>query len=227
MALTDVGIAFMREVLPFWDNLSAEQQREIEQTATGRTYRKGESLHNGATDCSGMLIIKSGQVRAFILSPQGKEITLYRLLERDTCLLTASCILKNISFQINIEAERDTEAMFIPTRVYQKLSHSSIAVADYANQLMSSRLSDVMWVMEQVLFSSFDKRLANFLLEQAVMDGGDTLEITHETIARHLGSAREVVTRMLKYFQSEGMVSLSRGGITLTDTEKLERLTEE
>lgn len=134
MALTDIRIAFLREVLPFWDNLSVEQQREVEQTATGRTYRKGESLHNGATDCSGMLIIKSGQVRAFILSPQGKEITLYRLLERDTCLLTASCILKNISFQINIEAERDTEAMFIPTRVYQKLSHSSIAVADYANQ---------------------------------------------------------------------------------------------
>ncbi len=227
MALTNVGIAFLHDVLPFWDKLTAEQQREIEQTATGRTYRKGESLHNGATDCSGMLIIRSGQVRAFILSPQGKEITLYRLLERDTCLLTASCILKNISFQINIEAERDTEAMFIPTRVYQTLSHSSIAVADYANQLMSSRLSDVMWVMEQVLFSSFDKRLANFLLEQAVMDGGDTLEITHEVIARHLGSAREVVTRMLKYFQSEGMVSLSRGGITLTNTEKLERLTEE
>ncbi len=227
MSLTAIGVAFLREVLPFWDKLSAVQQREIELTATGRTYRKGESLHNGATDCSGMLIIKSGQVRAFILSPQGKEITLYRLLDRDTCLLTASCILKNISFEINIEAERDTEAMFIPTRVYELLSHTSIAVADYANQLMSSRLSDVMWVMEQVLFSSFDKRLANFLLEQSVMDGGETLEITHEAIARHLGSAREVVTRMLKYFQSEGMVALSRGGITLIDYEKLERLTAE
>lgn len=227
MALTNMGIEFLRDALPFWDNLTPEQQREVEITTTGRSYRSGETLHNGATDCSGMLIIKSGQVRAYILSPQGKEITLYRLLERDTCLLTASCILKNISFEINIEAERDTEAMFIPTKVYQKLSRNSLAVADYASQLMSSRLSDVMWVMEQVLFSSFDKRLAHFLLEQSVMDGGDTLKITHETIARHLGSAREVVTRMLKYFQAEGMVSLARGGITLIDLEKLERLAEE
>ncbi|MFA9379963.1 MAG: Crp/Fnr family transcriptional regulator [Acetanaerobacterium sp.] len=227
MALTAIGLAFLRDVLPFWGSLSDEQRHEIELTTTGRSYRMGESLHNGAVDCSGMLIIRSGQVRAYMLSPQGKEITLYRLLERDTCLLTASCMLKNISFEINIEAEHDTEAMFIPTLVYDKLTHSSIAVSDYTGQMMSSRLSDVMWVMEQVMFSSFDKRLANFLLEQSAMDASDTLHITHEIIAKHLGSAREVVTRMLKYFQDEGMVTLSRGGIVLADRAHLERLTDE
>ncbi len=224
MSLTSIGITYLHEVLPFWGRLTAEQQREVEQASVGRSFQKGESVHNGAADCSGLIIIRSGQVRTFMLSPQGKEITLYRLFERDICIFTASCIMKNISFEVYMEAERDTEAILIPTRLYDRLNRSNIAVSDYTNQLMSSRFSDVMWVMEQVLFSSFDKRLAGFLLEQSAIDGADLLAITHETIARHLGSAREVVTRMLKYFQSEGMVTLTRGGITIADRSHLESL---
>jgi len=167
--------------------------------------------------------VRKGQARAYIVSETGKEITLYRLLERDMCIFSASCMLRNISFEILVEAEKDTEAFLIPSSVYQDLLRNSIAVSDYTNQLMSSRFSDVMWIMEQVLFMSFDKRLGLFLLEQANIDGTDRLLITHETIARHMGTAREVVTRMLKYFAAEGLVELFRGGVILKDHEELRR----
>lgn len=226
MSLSAVDAAYIKDVLPFWGDLAGAQQQDILAYASARHYEIGESLHNGSADCLGIYVVKSGQVRVFTLSPTGKEITLFRLFERDICLLSASCVMKNISFEVHIEAERPTEIVLIPTPLYNRLTHTSLAVSDYSNQLMASRFSDVMWVMEQVLFSSFDKRLAHFLLEQAAIDGSDTLTITHETIARHLGSAREVVTRMLKYFQSEGMVSLSRGGVEITSRERLEGLAE-
>ena len=133
-------------------------------------------------------------------------------------------MLRNITFDINIEAERPTCALLLPTALYERLSRANPSVADFTSQLMAARFSDVMWTMDQVLFSSFDQRLATFLLEQAGIDGGETVLMTHETMARHLGSAREVVTRMLRYFQQEGMVELFRGGVRLVDLDRLERL---
>jgi CRP/FNR family transcriptional regulator len=120
--------------------------------------------------------------------------------------------------------EKPTEAYLIPTALFLKLSNETIAVQAFTNDLMASRFSDVMWIMEQALFSSFDKRLANFLLDQENIEGRDTLKITHERIANDLGTAREVVSRMLKYFQTEGMVDLGRGTIRIRNREKLARL---
>lgn len=224
MNITETELTFTRENFPFWKTLTKQQQKLLEQSVTLHDYLQGESLHNGAEKCTGLVLVKSGQIRAFILSDSGKEITLYRLLENDICIFSASCIMKNINFDIYLQAEQDSRILLIPTVVYKELNESCLAVSDFTNQLMSSRFSDVMWVMEQVLFMSFDRRLANFLLEQRAIDSSDTLNLTHEMIARHLGSAREVVTRMLKYFQNEGMVSLFRGGITITDKKKLEKL---
>lgn len=224
MAVTKTELAFMKESFPFWNSLTERQKALLEQSAVCTSYGKGQRLHDGAQDCMGLILVMSGHLRAFILSDTGKEITIYRLFERDVCIFSASCMLKNISFDIYIEAEQDTRIILVPTAVYNELNQTALAVSNYTSQLISSRFSDVMWVMEQVLFMSFDRRLANFLLEQAVIAGSDTLNVTHETIAKNMGSAREVVTRMLKYFQNEGMVSLSRGGITITDHKKLEKL---
>lgn len=182
-------------------------------------------MRTSSKNCSGLFLIESGQVRAYIVSENGKEITLYRLFDRDVCIFSASCIMKNISFDIFIETEKETTAYLIPTPIYDKLSKESIAVQVFANELMGSRFSEVMWIMEQALFMTLDKRLAIFLLEQSNIEQSDKIEITHEKIANHLGSAREVVTRMLKYFQNEGIVSLSRGAIHIKDYKKLEKLT--
>jgi CRP/FNR family transcriptional regulator len=214
-------LQYVKNALPFWDALKPGQKEALEGGITLRRIPGGTIMHGGTDDLDGLFLVKTGQARAFIVSETGKEITLYRLLERDICLFSASCMLRNISFEILVEAEKDTQAFLIPSSIYEELLQSSIAVSDYTNRLMSSRFSDVMWVMEQVLFMSFDKRLALFLLDQANIDESNHLVITHESIAKHMGTAREVVTRMLKYFAAEGMVELSRGGILLIDPDKL------
>ena len=211
---------------PQWDKLSPAQQRRVLDSVVEKHFEKGAVIHDGSADCTGLLLMRSGQLRAFILSEDGREISIYRLFERDICLFSASCMLRSIRFSVNIEAEKDSDLWVIPAEVYQSLMEQSAPLANYTNELMASRFSEVMWLMEQILWMSMDKRLAAFLLEEAVLEESDSFAITHEQIARHLGTAREVVTRMLRYFRSEGMVSLSRGSIRILDEEKLSRLAE-
>ena len=209
---------------PIWDNLTADQQGRILDSLAFRRIQKGTVIHNGSADCAGLLVVKSGQLRAYILSDEGREITVYRLFDRDICLFSASCILHNIQFDVSIEAEKDTQVLVIPPEVYRALMEESAPVANYTNDLMSSRFSEVMWRIEQIMWKSFDRRLASFLLEESALEGTDTLSITHEKIAQHLGSAREVVTRMLRCFQQEGLVKLSRSRVELLDRKGLARL---
>ena len=212
------------ELFPVWDKLTSEQKNKIAGNAVLRTAEEGTILHNGSMDCTGLLLIQSGQLRAYILSDEGREITIYRLFDRDLCLLSASCIMRSIQFDVTIEAEKDTRFWLIPSDVYKELMEASAPVANFTGEVMAARFSEVMWLIEQIIWKSLDKRLAAFLLEEAVLDKTDSLKITHERIANHLGTAREVVTRMLRYFQSEGMVKLARGTITITDEKKLKAL---
>ena len=152
-------------------------------------------------------------------------MTLYRLFSGDICLFTASCVMKNLQFDLMIQAEKDTTFWVIPAPIYRSVTERSAPLANYTNELMAAHLSEVMWLMEQILWGRMDQRLAAFLLEESLLEGSDNLRITHERIANHLGTAREVVTRMLRYFQSEGMVRLARGTVELRDKRKLERLT--
>lgn len=211
---------------PIWDKLSGAQQTTLQDSVSHRTVKKGTVLHNGDMDCTGLLLVRAGQLRAYILSEEGREITIYRLFDRDMCLFSAACILRSIQFSVTIEAEKDTELCVIPSEVYQSLMERSAPVANYTNELMASRFSEVMWLIEQIMWKSMDKRVAAFLLEEAAIEGTDALKITHEIIANHLGSHREVITRMLRYFQGEGMVKLSRGMVTLTDPAKLRALSQ-
>ena len=216
---------YYHDVLRFWRDLTEKQKTILSQSIVKKNFSKGEAMRSGSLNCSGLFLIESGQIRAYIVSENGKEITLYRLFDRDVCIFSASCIMKNISFDIFIETEKETSAYLIPTPIFDKLSKESMAVQVFSNELMASRFSEVMWILEQALFMTLDKRLAIFLLEQSNIEETDIIEITHEKIANHLGSAREVVTRMLKYFQNEGMVSLRRGAINIIDRKKLEQLT--
>lgn len=211
---------------PIWDKLTPAQQKIISQSSQSRSVPSGTVLHNGSVDCLGLLLILSGQLRAYIISDEGREITLYRLFERDVCIFSASCVMSNIQFEVIIEAEKDSEVIVLPPHIYKKLMEESAAVANFSNQIMGSRFTEVMWLIEQIMWKSFDKRLAAFLVEESILDNTDSLKITHEKIANHLGTARKVVTRMLRYFQGEGLVKLSRGTIELTDKKKLEEISE-
>ena len=211
-----------QDYFPVWNKLNANQQNRILGNLITRNVKKGTILHNGSADCTGLLLVKSGQLRAYILSDEGREITIYRLFDMDICLFSASCIMRSIQFEVTIEAEKDTELWVIPAEIYQSIMEESVAVANYTNELMATRFSDVMWLMEQVMWKSFDSRLAAFLLEESALEESDVLKITQEKIADHLGTAREVVTRMLRYFQGEGAVKLSRGTVEILDRKKLE-----
>ena len=190
-----------QDYFPIWNKLQTDQQDRIRSNLNFRTVKKGTILHNGDMDCTGLLLVKAGQLRAYILSDEGREITIYRLFDRDLCLFSASCIMRSIQFEVTIQAEKDTDLWVIPAEVYQDIMEASAPVANYTNELMASRFSEVMWLMEQVMWKSLDKRVAAFLLEEASIEGSSVLKITHEAIANHLGTHREVITRMLRYFQ--------------------------
>ena len=212
------------DYFPFWKDLTEPQRTTLTHAITLRHVAKGTILHNGSEDCVGLFLVLQGQLRAYIVSDEGREITLYRLLERDMCLFSAACMMNSIQFDITISAERNSEVLHIPTKAYQELMLQSAPVANYTNELMASRFSDVMWLLDQILYKRLDARLAAFLLEESELDETRELKLTHEAIAHHLGSAREVVTRMLKYFQTEGIVALSRGGVAIMNEGKLARL---
>ena len=211
---------------PIWKQLSPAEQELLSTSAFRQHVKKGTLLHNGEEECLGLVVVISGQLRAFMLSEEGREITLYRLFEYDICLFSASCVMSNISFAVSIEAEKDCEVWVIPAYIYKKITENSLVFSNYTNQLMASRFSEVMWLMEQIMWKSMDKRLAAFLLEESSLEGTTLLKITHEKIGNHMGTAREVVTRMLRYFQSEDMVQLTRGTIELTDINALKLLAE-
>ena len=215
------------EYIPFWSKLTREQQQRIADLIEFRQIKKGTHIHDSSADCLGLVIVRSGQLRAYILSDDGREITISRLTQYDVSLLSASCVMPDMQFNVMIEAEKDSEFWSIPACMFRNLVDESLAVSNYSRNLLSSNFSELMWLMEQIMWKSFDKRLAAFLLEETRLEETNVLKITHEKIAAHMGTAREVVTRMLRYFQSEGMVKLTRGTIEITDEEKLEDLSGE
>lgn len=216
----------LSEYFPVYDKLSKEDQANLQLYSVKRTVPKGTLLRGSSADCLGLLVIRSGQIRVYLSSEEGREVTVYRLFERDICLFSASCMMPSIQFDLMITAEKETEFWVIPPDFYRTLMGNSAAVANYTNELMASRFTDVMWMVEQVMWKSFDKRLAHFLLEESALEGTARLEITHEIVAGHLGTAREVVTRMLKYFQTEGLVKLSRGCVEILSGARLRGISE-
>ena len=135
-------------------------------------------------------------------------------------------MLDAITFDVFVDAEEDSECVVIGGCAYEELSRRLDSVKIFTLELALSRFSDVMWVMQQILFMSMDKRLAIFLLDESAKTGSDAVKLTHEQIAKYMGSAREVVSRMLKYFASEGMIISSRSeGIKILDKQRLRKLT--
>lgn len=210
-------------IFPFWNSLKEEDRAYICRNSSAVNYPKGELIHDG-NECTGVIAVKKGCLRLYILSEDGKDITLYRLNPGDICMLSASCVIKSITFDVTVSAEEDSECILISGPAFASLSERVPDVKIFALETAVGRFSDVMWIMQQILFMSFDRRLAIFLLDETANTKDDTVHLTHEQIAKYMGSAREVVSRMLKYFSSEGIVKLSRGGVLITDKARLRRI---
>lgn len=213
-----------REIFPFWEKISEKDREYICQNSSNVVYPKGKNIHDGS-ECSGVILVRSGSLRLYMMSEEGKDITLYRLHRGDLCMLSASCVLNAVTFDVFVDAEEDSECLVVGGAAFAAVSERNPDIRIFALETAVSRFSDVMWVMQQILFMSMDRRLAIFLFDEAARTGSDTIALTHGQIARYMGSAREVVSRMLKYFAGEGIVESSRGGIRILDKNRLRKLT--
>ena len=209
---------------PAWDKLTANQQQLIIDNASLLSVKKNSLIQNTSAGCSGILIIKQGTLRVYTLSEQGKEITLYRLNTGDICILSASCVIRDITFDIYIDTLTDCQLIQILPCAFARVMQENIHLEALTYKLATQRLCTVTWAMQQMIFTSFDKRLAEFLLNESRSTGSDDINMTHEQIANLLGTAREVVTRMLKYFSNENYVQLMRGKVKVLNKQALEKL---
>lgn len=217
-------IEFLTDCIPFFTHLNLDEKKQIKQTARRQVLAKGEYLSEQNNECRGLIAMRAGRIRAFVLSEEGREITLFRMVEKDICILSAACLFKNLHFTIYLEVEKDSIIYLIPSNVIDELSQYNMKVKEYLLETMTSRFSSAMWVMEQAIFDTLSKRIASFLLEQVTLENSQTLSLTHEIIAKNIGSAREVVSRMLKDFEKKQIISTSRGKICIDDLEKLKLL---
>ena len=211
------------EKLPYWDHLTGEERALAAQSAREGSFPKGAMVH-GAEGCLGLVLVKSGRLRAYLLSEEGREVTIFRVEKGESCVLSASCVISQITFETHLTAEEDTRLLVLPSGVFQRLTQENIYIRCFLFEMAAERFSEVMWVMQQVLFLGIDQRLALLLAEHVRTTGQGVLRRTHEELARDLGSAREVVTRMLRRFAEEGLVELRRGTVTVRDLRGLEQI---
>jgi CRP/FNR family transcriptional regulator len=211
----------LEQTLPFWEELTKSEQEMLSQRVVENYYKKGNMLHYGGRECAGVQIIKEGQARVFVTSPGGGEITLFRLVDGDVSILSAACMMKGLDIELDMEIEEDSAICTIPKSIYKDISDENAKVKDYTLEMISEKFSDIMWLFNQYVFSNVASRLADTILERRALAGSEVLSITHDALARDLGTAREVVSRLLKQFQTDGLVRLTRGRIEVLDAGKL------
>lgn len=210
--------------LPFWPSLSEDEMERVRQRAFVNQYGKGTIINNCNNECLGMLLVLSGEIRTYLFSEEGREVSLFRLYSGDLCVLSASCVISQITFETQMIAQQNTKALIVPVDVIAALREKNIHFRSFLYELATKRFSDVMWAMQQILFKGLDRRLAGFLLAEAERTDSNVIHMTHEQIAQHISSAREAVARMFKHFAEDGLVDIKRGTITLLDIDGLRNL---
>ncbi len=211
------------QMLPFWDDLTEEQKQQARIGSRLNRYDRGAMVHTCDGECLGLVLVTSGKLRAYMTSEDGREIALYRLFEGDACVLAASCVIRAITFEVQLTADVDTELLVLNAPTFLRLSQANLHVECCMYRLATERFSDVMWSMQQLLFTSFDKRLAQYLWDES-SQAKEVIKATHEQIAKDTGAVRETVTRMLRSFAEDGMVKLGRGSVTIEDAAKVKKL---
>lgn len=212
------------EQIPFWTELTEEEKQLIQRNAFLRRYEKGAFVYGGADECLGMLLLLKGRLRTSLLSDEGREVTLFNLHPGEICVLSASCIISEITFDTGMTAEKVSDILVIPSGTIDCLQSRNIHVKCFLYELAIGRFSDVMWSMQQIMFKRLDQRLARFLVEEYERTGVKNIYITHDQIAVHISSAREAVARMLKRFAEAGLVELKRGEIKLENIDEIKKL---
>ena len=214
----------LNEYLPFWDKLNTQEQKLLSDNCKTVNYKKGSHVYSANEECLGVLAVLSGSLRTYILSDEGREVTLYNLHENDVCILSASCVLSQITFDVFVDAREDCKLLLISPLAFSTVMNNNVYAENCMLRTAAERFSDTMWAMQQILFMGFDKRLAIYLLDEMSRTNSNVIRATHSDIAKEIGSAREVVSRMLKSFSEDGAVVLNRGTVEICDKKFLQNL---
>lgn len=214
----------LEDYLPFWEKLNKEEQRLLKDNCKTVNYKKGSHVYSASEECLGVLVILKGSLRTYILSDEGREVTLYNLYENDVCVLSASCVLSQITFDVFVDAREDCSLLLISPAAFSSVMKTNVYAENFMLRITAERFSDTMWAMQQILFMGFDKRLAIYLLDEMNRKNTNVIKTTHGDIAKEIGSAREVVSRMLKSFAEDGVVSINRGAVEIINKKYLQNL---
>ena len=207
--------------IEFYDKLSDDEKALAARNVTIKNYSKGEVIHSCTGACIGLIYVISGNIRVSIISEEGRQLTLYRLAKGDTCVISAACVLHEIRFDSAITATEETTVLILNSKTLGTLVEKNIEVRCYSYEIATKRFSSALFVLQEIILTSFDVRLARFLVESAEKSGSAELKMTQEQIATEISSAREVVARMLRQFVLDELVELKRGVIVLKDLEGL------
>lgn len=217
-----MDIQLFENIFDDFSSLNKLDKDYLLQNTFYKEYFQGTTIHDG-TGCLGVILVEKGSLRVYITSEEGKDITLFRLYENDICMLSASCFSTAITFDVSIDAEEDSGLYLISGPAFAYIAEKNPSIKINALEATINHFSDAMWVIQQILFMSLDKRLAIFLLDEINRIGSNEINLTHEQIAKYIGSAREVVSRVLKYFANDGIVEVHRKGIKVIDKNKLKK----
>lgn len=214
----------LEQTLPFWKDLTKEQQELFGQCTVMNQYFKGETVFNPLKKNAGLKIVWQGQMRISMLSGKGMEILLYQLKSREVCVLSVLSLMNQFEWNIYAEADQDSVVLSIPAQEYLKVSQENPAVHAYNQETTIQRMGEVIQITSQSAMANTEERLADLLLRYHRQERSMELCLTHESIAKDMGTAREVVSRTLKQFQKQGILETGRGKIILLDLSKLEHI---
>lgn len=223
--MTDAERAvYFAGALPFFSSLSLPEQTLLCEHTRSLSFECGDLVHSGDGGCTGAILLRRGRIRAYMLSEEGREVTIYRLAAGDFCPLAAPCLIGTQGLAVTLEAECRTELELLEPGAFAELCRKNTTVENFMLRAVMLRFTEVMSAFRGILFGSLDRRLASFLVGEIDRHGGDTVYLTQEEIARYTGSAREAVSRRLKIFAAEGWIAVLRGGVKLLDTDALRAL---
>lgn len=212
-----------QEALPFFTTLNNREKIEFQQQSEILIGDPGKVIVEAGVVCRKVYFVLEGSLRVFQLSEEGREMTLYRAKEGEACLFSLTCIMKEEALNTITVVEKKAKLVGIPVVYFEELMSENLEFQRYFLRRLLRKISSLMSRTEAVTFFSIEQRLAKYLWDRFSNHASAILFTTHEKIAAEIGSAREVVSRMLKAFQEEGVIKLSRGKITLLSQEKLKK----
>ncbi len=213
----------MEEFLTQIRQAAPEVQGEFEKYALRKKVEKGEILSVEGGSCGYIPLVERGLIRVFKIGSSGREVTLYRIGPGESCILTVSCALTNREFPAVAKVEKEGEIFLIPSPIFKDWLERFAFWKKYVFELLSKRLLSILEKLDDISFRRLDGRVAEFLLNH-LSENSCIVRITHQEIARELGSSREVISRILKDLEKERVITLHRGKIEILNPAALRRL---